>query len=84
MDGTAGAAGVSTGTDPSRAAVADPAPAAVPAWVGRAVWRGIWQLIAAVLIPWPRCGSIEAGIDAGQLDLIDTTAVFIGTVSPAR
>jgi predicted PurR-regulated permease PerM len=24
--------------------------AAVPAWVGRAVWRGIWQLIAAVLI----------------------------------
>jgi predicted PurR-regulated permease PerM len=22
----------------------------VPAWVGRAVWRGIWQLIAAVLI----------------------------------
>jgi len=50
-DGAAGdAAGVSTGTDPSRAAVADPAAAAVPAWVGRAVWRGIWQLIAAVLI----------------------------------
>ena len=24
--------------------------AAVPAWVGKAVWRGIWQLIAAVLI----------------------------------
>ena len=24
--------------------------AAVPAWVGRVVWRGIWQLIAAVLI----------------------------------
>src|SRR5919112_4152295 len=51
MDGTAGdAASVSTGTDPSRAAAADPAPAAVPAWVSRAVWRGIWQLIAAVLI----------------------------------
>jgi hypothetical protein len=51
MDGTAGdAASVSAGTDPSRAAVPDPAPAAVPAWVGRAVWRGIWQLIAAVLI----------------------------------
>jgi predicted PurR-regulated permease PerM len=51
MDGTAGdAASVSAGTDPSRAAVPDPAQAAVPAWVGRAVWRGIWQLIAAVLI----------------------------------
>ena len=51
MDGKAGdAASVSAGTDPSRAAVPDPAPAAVPAWVGRAVWRGIWQLIAAVLI----------------------------------
>ena len=51
MDGPAGdAASGSAGTDPSRAAVADPAPAAVPAWVGRAVWRGIWQLIAAVLI----------------------------------
>jgi predicted PurR-regulated permease PerM len=49
MDGTAGdAASVSAATDPSRAAVPDPA--AVPAWVGRAVWRGIWQLIAAVLI----------------------------------
>ena len=34
----------------SPAAVPDPAPAAVPAWVGQAVWRGIWQLIAAVLI----------------------------------
>jgi predicted PurR-regulated permease PerM len=51
MDGSTGdAASGSAGTDPSRAAVADPAPAAVPAWVGRAVWRGIWQLIAAVLI----------------------------------
>ena len=51
MDGNAGdAASVSAGTDPSRAAVPDPAPAAVPTWVGAAVWRGIWQLIAAVLI----------------------------------
>src|SRR5262245_44497632 len=32
-----------TGTDQPRATE-------VPAWVGRAVWRGIWQLIAAVLI----------------------------------
>ena len=22
----------------------------MPAWVGRAIWRGIWQLIAAVLV----------------------------------
>ena len=28
--------------------------------------------------------TIEAGIDAGLLDLVDTGAVFIGTVSPAR
>jgi hypothetical protein len=28
--------------------------------------------------------TIEAGIDAGLLDVVDTTAVFIGTVSPAR
>jgi hypothetical protein len=27
---------------------------------------------------------IEAGIDAGLLDLVDTGAVFVGTVSPAR
>jgi predicted PurR-regulated permease PerM len=27
-----------------------PEAGAVPPWVGRAVWRGIWQLIAAVLI----------------------------------
>jgi hypothetical protein len=27
---------------------------------------------------------IEAGIDAGLLDLVDTGAVFLGTVSPAR
>jgi predicted PurR-regulated permease PerM len=29
---------------------ADATAAEVPPWVGRAVWRGIWQLIAAVLI----------------------------------
>ena len=28
--------------------------------------------------------TIEAGIDAGLLDAVDTGAVFIGTVSPAR
>ena len=51
MDGKASdAASVAAGTDQSRAVVSDPAPAAVPAWVGTAVWRGIWQLIAAVLI----------------------------------
>ena len=49
MDGKAGdAASAAAGTDQSRAVVS--APAAVPAWVGTAVWRGIWQLIAAVLI----------------------------------
>jgi predicted PurR-regulated permease PerM len=51
MDGKASdAASVAAGTDQSRAVVSDPAPAAVPAWVGTAVWRGIWQLIAAVLL----------------------------------
>ena len=51
MDGKAGdAASVSASTGRSRAAVPDPAPGAVPDWVGTAVWRGIWQLIAAVLI----------------------------------
>jgi len=51
MDGKASdAASVAAGTDQSRAVVSDPAPAAVPAWVGTAVWRGIWQLIATVLL----------------------------------
>ena len=51
MDGKASdPASVSAGTAQSRAVVSDPAPAAVPAWVGTAVWRGIWQLIAAVLL----------------------------------
>jgi hypothetical protein len=51
MDGMASdAASADAGTDQSRAVVSDPAPAAVPAWVGTAVWRGIWQLIAAVLL----------------------------------
>jgi predicted PurR-regulated permease PerM len=35
---------VSAGTDQPQV------DAAVPSWVGRAVWRGIWQLIAAVLV----------------------------------
>jgi hypothetical protein len=34
--------------------------------------------------PLTSAETIEAGIDAGLLDLVDTTAVFIGTVSPAR
>jgi predicted PurR-regulated permease PerM len=51
MDGKASdAASMAASTDQSRAAVPGPAPAAVPAWVGTAVWRGIWQLIAAVLL----------------------------------
>jgi predicted PurR-regulated permease PerM len=36
--------------DRPQAAATDATAAAVPSWVGRAVWRGIWQLIAAVLI----------------------------------
>jgi predicted PurR-regulated permease PerM len=35
---------------PQAAADTIQAAAAVPPWVGRAVWRGIWQLIVAVLI----------------------------------
>jgi hypothetical protein len=34
--------------------------------------------------PLTSAETIEAGIDAGLLALVDTTAVFIGTVSPAR
>jgi hypothetical protein len=34
--------------------------------------------------PLTSAETIEAGIDAGLLDMVDTTAVFIGTVSPAR
>ena len=34
--------------------------------------------------PLTSAETIEAGIDAGLLDLVDTTAVLIGTVSPAR
>jgi hypothetical protein len=34
--------------------------------------------------PLTSAETIEAGIDAGLLDLVDTGAVFIGTVSPAR
>jgi hypothetical protein len=34
--------------------------------------------------PLTSAETIEAGINAGLLDLVDTTAVFIGTVSPAR
>jgi predicted PurR-regulated permease PerM len=45
MDGKASdAASVAASTDRSQPG------AAAPAWVGTAVWRGIWQLIAAVLI----------------------------------
>jgi hypothetical protein len=34
--------------------------------------------------PLTSAETIEAGIDAGLLDLLDTGAVFLGTVSPAR
>ena len=34
--------------------------------------------------PLTSAETIEAGIDAGLLELVDTTAVFVGTVSPAR
>jgi hypothetical protein len=34
--------------------------------------------------PLTSAETIEAGIDAGLLVAVDTTAVFIGTVSPAR
>jgi hypothetical protein len=34
--------------------------------------------------PLTSAETIEAGIDAGLLDLVDTTAVFVGTVRPAR
>jgi hypothetical protein len=34
--------------------------------------------------PLTSAETIEAGVDAGLLDLVDTGAVFIGTVSPAR
>jgi predicted PurR-regulated permease PerM len=37
-------ASVPASTDPSQTGTA------LPEWVGRAVWRGIWQLIAAVLL----------------------------------
>ena len=34
--------------------------------------------------PLTSADTIEAGIDAGLLDLVDTGAVFLGTISPAR
>jgi hypothetical protein len=34
--------------------------------------------------PLTSAETIEAGIRAGLLDLVDTGAVFLGTVSPAR
>ena len=34
--------------------------------------------------PLTSAETIEAGIDAGLLDLVDTGAVFVGTISPAR
>ena len=34
--------------------------------------------------PLTSAETIEAGIDAGLLDLVDTGAVFVGAVSPAR
>jgi hypothetical protein len=34
--------------------------------------------------PLTSAETIEAGIAAGLLDLVDTGAVFLGTISPAR
>ena len=53
MDGKASdGENTSGGVEQSRRAVSDPTPTptAVPEWVGQVVWRGIWQLIGAVLI----------------------------------
>jgi predicted PurR-regulated permease PerM len=51
MDGkTSDGASGSAGAEQAPRAVSDPSPAAAPEWVGRVVWRGIWQAIAAVLI----------------------------------
>jgi predicted PurR-regulated permease PerM len=44
-------AGAAADTNQSREAVASATSGvAVPSWVGQAVWRGVWQLITAVLI----------------------------------
>src|SRR6266516_7284997 len=56
VDGETGEAVQPAGTGPPAADAGPPAAeparasAAEPSWVGRAVWRGIWQLIAAVLL----------------------------------
>ena len=46
---------------------------------------GVLQLAQSVNgEPLTSAETIEAGIDAGLLVAVDTTAVFVGTVSPAR
>ncbi len=52
MDGETGEAVEPAGAGPPAAEPerASAAAAAEPSWVGRAVWRGIWQAIAAVLV----------------------------------
>src|SRR6266704_3290790 len=70
VDGETGEAVQPAGTGPPAADAGPPAAeperasAAEPSWVARAVWRGIWQLIAAVLLTvaglWS-CGSQRAG-----------------------
>jgi predicted PurR-regulated permease PerM len=49
VDGETGEAVETAGAGPP-AAEPERASAAEPSWVARAVWRGIWQLIAAVLL----------------------------------
>src|SRR6266699_3622437 len=71
VDGETGEAVQPAGTGPPAADAGPPAAeperasAAEPSWVARAVWRGIWQLIAAVLPTvaglWS-CGSQRAGV----------------------
>src|SRR6266516_1631919 len=70
VDGETGEAVQPAGTGPPAADAGPPAAeperasAAEPSWVARAVWRGIWQLIAAVLLTvaglWS-CDSQRAG-----------------------
>jgi predicted PurR-regulated permease PerM len=50
VDGETGEAVETAGAGPPAAEPERASAAAEPSWVARAVWRGIWQLIAAVLL----------------------------------